>query len=97
MKIDRVLTNKEETAAEERLYKAIMSLRNLDEHRAFFGDIFLNNFENFILLIGKTLWKCLFFLPQTQFKIAKGFASNGKNTMGSFSCVIIIYYNIINI
>ena len=40
MKIDRVLTNKEEVAAEERLYKAIMSLRNLDEYRAFFGDIF---------------------------------------------------------
>ena len=41
MKIDRVLTNKEEVAAEERLYKAIMSLRNLDEYRAFFGDIFI--------------------------------------------------------
>ncbi len=40
MKLERVLTNKEERAAEERLYKAIMSLRNLDEHRAFFGDIF---------------------------------------------------------
>ena len=40
MKIDRVLTNKEEKAAEERLFQAIMSLKNLDEHRAFFGDIF---------------------------------------------------------
>jgi hypothetical protein len=40
MKIERVLTKEEEKVAEERFYKAIMSLNDVDEYRSFFNDIF---------------------------------------------------------
>ena len=40
MKIERVLTKDEEKLAEERFYRAIMSLNDLDEYRSFFNDIF---------------------------------------------------------
>ena len=40
MKIERVLTKKEEKLAEERFYEAIMSLNDVDEYRSFFNDIF---------------------------------------------------------
>ena len=40
MKIERVLTKDEEKLAEERFYKAIMSLNDVDEYRSFFNDIF---------------------------------------------------------
>ena len=33
MKIERVLTKEEEKVAEERFYKAIMSLNDVDEYR----------------------------------------------------------------
>ena len=36
MKIERVLTNKEEKETEERFYKAVQSLKNSDECRSFF-------------------------------------------------------------
>ena len=39
MKIDRVFSNKQEKETEEQFYKAIMTLNNLDEHKAFFNDI----------------------------------------------------------
>ena len=39
MKIQRVYTNKEEKNAEDNLYEAIKSLRNIDECRSFFQDI----------------------------------------------------------
>ena len=39
MKIDRVFNSKEEKETEEKFYKAIMTLSNLDEHKAFFNDI----------------------------------------------------------
>ncbi|HJL79520.1 MAG: YerC/YecD family TrpR-related protein [Gammaproteobacteria bacterium] len=39
MKIERVLTKKEEQFAEERFYKAIMTLKDMDEYRSFFNDI----------------------------------------------------------
>ena len=40
MKIERVLTNKEEKETEVRFYKAVQSLKNSDECRSFFNDIF---------------------------------------------------------
>jgi TrpR-related protein YerC/YecD len=39
MKEHRVLTPREEVAAEDRLFRAILTLRNLDECRAFFHDL----------------------------------------------------------
>lgn len=39
MKDHRVLTPREEAAAEDRLFRAILTLRNLDECRAFFHDL----------------------------------------------------------
>jgi|TARA_B110000014_G_scaffold245318_1_gene217200 TrpR-related protein YerC/YecD len=40
MKIERILTRKEEKLAEERFYRAIMTLNDVDEFRSFFNDIF---------------------------------------------------------
>jgi len=39
MKVERVFNRKEEKETEEKLYKAIVSLKNLDECRDFFSDI----------------------------------------------------------
>ena len=39
MKIERVLTKQEEQRAEERFYRAIMTLKDVDEYRSFFNDI----------------------------------------------------------
>jgi len=39
MKEHRVLTPREEVAAEDRLFRAILTLRNVDECRAFFHDL----------------------------------------------------------
>ena len=39
MKIDRVFNSKQEEEREEKFYKAIMTLSNLNEHKAFFNDI----------------------------------------------------------
>ena len=39
MKDHRVLTENEEMAAEEELFRAILSLRNVGECRAFFQDL----------------------------------------------------------
>jgi TrpR-related protein YerC/YecD len=39
MKGNRVLSSREEVAAEDRLFRAILTLRTLDECRAFFHDL----------------------------------------------------------
>jgi len=39
MKVERVLTEKEEQLAEERFFRAIMTLKDMDEYRSFFNDI----------------------------------------------------------
>ncbi|MBW7929728.1 MAG: hypothetical protein H3C57_00200 [Gammaproteobacteria bacterium] len=39
MKDHRTLDDREETAAEERLYRAILTLRSVDDCRAFFHDL----------------------------------------------------------
>jgi TrpR-related protein YerC/YecD len=39
MKENRILTAREETAAEDRLFRAILTVRTLDECRAFFHDL----------------------------------------------------------
>lgn len=39
MKDNRILSAREEAAAEERLFRAILALRSLDECRAFFHDL----------------------------------------------------------
>ena len=39
MKVERVLTEKEEQLAEERFFRAIMTLKDVDEYRSFFNDI----------------------------------------------------------
>jgi TrpR-related protein YerC/YecD len=39
MKEKRVLSSREESAAEDRLFRAILTLRTLDECRAFFHDL----------------------------------------------------------
>jgi TrpR-related protein YerC/YecD len=39
MKKDRVLSAREEVAAEDRLFRAILTLRTLDDGRAFFHDL----------------------------------------------------------
>jgi TrpR-related protein YerC/YecD len=39
MKENRLLTPREEVAAEDRLFRAILTVRNLDECRAFFHDL----------------------------------------------------------
>ncbi len=39
MKDHRVLSPKEELAAEDRLFRAVLSMRNVDECRAFFHDL----------------------------------------------------------
>ena len=39
MKVERVFNRKEEKETEEKFYKAIVSLKNLDECRDFFSDI----------------------------------------------------------
>lgn len=39
MKEHRVLSPREEVAAEDRLFRAILTLRNVDECRAFFHDL----------------------------------------------------------
>ncbi len=39
MKDHRILSPKEEQAAEERLFRAVLSMRNVDECRAFFHDL----------------------------------------------------------
>ena len=39
MKSHRVWSAREETAAEDRLFRAILALRNVDECRAFFHDL----------------------------------------------------------
>jgi TrpR-related protein YerC/YecD len=39
MKTNRVLTTREEAVAEERLFRAILKMRSLDECRAFFHDL----------------------------------------------------------
>jgi TrpR-related protein YerC/YecD len=39
VKVHRVWTAREETVAEDRLYRAILALRNVEECRAFFHDL----------------------------------------------------------
>lgn len=39
MKVHRVLSSREEAAAEDRLFSAILTLRTLDDCRAFFHDL----------------------------------------------------------
>ncbi len=39
MKENRILTPREEAAAEDRLFRAILTLRNVEECRAFFHDL----------------------------------------------------------
>ena len=39
MKDHRILTPREEVAAEDELFRAVLSLRNLDDCRAFFQDL----------------------------------------------------------
>ena len=55
MKIDRVFNSKEEKETEEKFYKAIMTLSNLDEHKAFLT-IFVRrlNFSQ-LKIVGRSL------------------------------------------
>lgn len=39
MKVHRVLSSREEAAAEDRLFRAILTLRSVDDCRAFFHDL----------------------------------------------------------